>query len=193
MNRSDVLHLVDGNEAACRRVVHKAGKVLGTDEQHVISLIADELGVERRIIEQKRHPKRAREEDIDALNAITQFLGTLRPNEVELRTTLQNAALSHVYALSTPVPTFGVSERARQLGVKIPDNCQFLLGRDVLAAYMTHYKKRPQQRVFITEEGKPVMMNCYIIEECHQTVDQAIQEFGDQCISSSSSSVFSSE
>ena len=192
MNRSDVLHLVDGNEAACRRVVRKAGKLLRTDEQHVIALIAEELGVEQRAIQQKWRPKRGREEDIDALNAITQFVGTLRPDERELRTDLQNIALGHVYALSKLILTYGVSERARELGVEIPVNCQFLLGRDVLAAYMTHYKKRPQKRVFITEEGKSITMNCYTIEECHQIVDQTIRDFVVDK-NSNSSSVFSSE
>lgn len=194
MNQSDVLTLCDGNKAVCRRVVRKAGDLLHTDEQRVITLIAQELGVEEREIQLKWHPKRPREEGdhIAAIQAIASFMGTLLPNEKELRFYLQNAAVAHVNALSTNPPTYGVSERARHLGVDIAHNMQFTVGREVLSAYMEYYKKRPQQRVFMTEDGKSVMMNCYTIAECHQVVDSTIREFEDSP-PTSSSSVFSSE
>jgi hypothetical protein len=194
MNQSDVLSLCDGNKAVCRRVVRQAGDLLRTDEQHVISLIAQELGVDEREIQLKRHPKRARDESehIAALQAIASFMGTLRPSERELRVYVQNVAMSHVRALDTQPPTYGISERARHLGIEIPRNMQFTIGRDVLSAYMNCYKKRPQQRVFLTESNESVLMNCYSIEECHQVVDQVLREYEDSP-PSSSESVFSSE
>lgn len=192
MNEGDVLSLVNGNKAMSRRVVRAAGDRLHQDEHFVLELIANELGVDKREVQLKWRPKREREEDpIEALKAIVGFIGILKPQESLLRVHLQNVALRCVRSFAPIECTYGISERARHLGLDLPVNQQYRMGRAVLAAYMEYYKKRPQQRVFLDDDNHQLMMNCYTVEECHQVVDPELISRLQQ--EEEHSSVFSSE
>lgn len=177
MNEEKILKLLHGNKTTFRRLKRAAGK--DASEECMIKLVAEELEMDEADVWNSYRPKRQREEEEkdNDMEMICMFLNTLRSKDAHVRAHTQNMALELLhFGKGNVKATFGITQRCSVLGLTIPKNGAFSIGRRVYSAYLKHYKKPPFQRVFITADGVSDMMCAYTLDECIELVDDILKE-----------------